>query len=112
MHVKPPPSKYKVVLPLLLVHGWPGSVYEFYKILPMLTDPQKHLGFGSDFAFEVIAPSIPGYGWSEAPKKKGLGRSNLYKPNVFLYSQRLRYFLQAVFSYINYNLALCGLYVL
>lgn len=69
---KPPAgSKYKKVLPLLLVHGWPGSVYEFYKILPMLTDPKAKLGLDTDVAFHVIAPSIPGYGWSDPPRKKG-----------------------------------------
>lgn len=44
------------VLPLLLVHGWPGSVREFYEIIPILTAPQK----GRNFTFEVIAPSLPG----------------------------------------------------
>ena len=52
-------------LPLLMVHGWPGSVWEFYKILPMLTDET------SDVTFEVICPSIPGYGYSEAAHKPG-----------------------------------------
>ena len=47
-------------IPLLLVHGWPGSVVEFLKLLPLLADK-----------FHVVAPSIPGYGWSEAPKKRG-----------------------------------------
>lgn len=49
----------------MLVHGWPGSVYEFYRILPLLTDSLDSL------AFEVICPSIPGYGFSEAPRKQG-----------------------------------------
>jgi microsomal epoxide hydrolase len=62
LHVKPVANKYKTVVPILIVHGWPGNVYEFYKLIPFLTDPQKH-GLGSaDIAFEVIAPSIPGYG--------------------------------------------------
>jgi microsomal epoxide hydrolase len=69
-HVKPPANKYVHVRPLLLVHGWPGSVFEFHKIIPMLTDPQS-MKIDSKVAFEVIAPSIPGYGWSDAPKKKG-----------------------------------------
>ena len=56
--------------PLLLVHGWPGSVWEFYKIIPMLTNPSEYGGSSED-AFEVIAPSIPGFGFSEAPRKKG-----------------------------------------
>ncbi|XP_061100118.1 epoxide hydrolase 1 [Conger conger] len=54
-------------VPLLMVHGWPGSFYEFYGILPLLTEPKNP----DDFAFEVICPSIPGYGFSEAPHKKG-----------------------------------------
>lgn len=70
IHLKPNKNVYKKVVPLLLVHGWPGNVFEFYKIIPMLTDP-KRFGFGDDVAFEVVVPSIPGYGWSEQPKKKG-----------------------------------------
>ncbi|KAK0427154.1 hypothetical protein QR680_010090 [Steinernema hermaphroditum] len=74
LRVKPPTS-YKTVLPLLIVHGWPGNVFEFYKIIPMLTDPRKHFsGASHDFAFEVIAPSIPGYGWSDQPKKSGMNQ--------------------------------------
>lgn len=72
---------YKTVYPVLVVHGWPGCVFEFYKFIPILNDPkvcpspffgnpQAH-GINVDFAFDVIAPSIPGYGWSEAPKKTG-----------------------------------------
>ncbi|KAF1625281.1 UNVERIFIED_CONTAM: Epoxide hydrolase 1, partial [Eudyptes robustus] len=70
IHAKPP-AGYKKVVPLLLAHGWPGNVYEFYKLIPMLTDPKKH-GLGDKVAFEVVAPSIPGYGWSEASHKRGL----------------------------------------
>lgn len=50
-------------LPLLLLHGWPGSVWEFHKILPMLTDPARFGGDARD-AFTVVAPSLPGYGFS------------------------------------------------
>ena len=56
--------------PLLIVHGWPGSVWEFHKLIPMLTDPGSYGGTDED-AFEVIAPSIPGYGFSEAPHRTG-----------------------------------------
>uniref|UniRef100_G1RTU8 Epoxide hydrolase n=1 Tax=Nomascus leucogenys TaxID=61853 RepID=G1RTU8_NOMLE len=56
--------------PLLMVHGWPGSFYEFYKIIPLLTDPKNH-GLSDEHVFEVICPSIPGYGFSEASSKKG-----------------------------------------
>lgn len=54
-----------VVLPLLVIHGWPGSVFEYYKALPQLTDCST-----GGLSFEVIAPSIPGYGFSDAPKKE------------------------------------------
>src|SRR5579864_4809177 len=52
--------------PLLLLHGWPGSVYEFMRIVPMLTDPAAHGGDPAD-SFTVIAPSLPGYGFSDDP---------------------------------------------
>ncbi|XP_070533911.1 epoxide hydrolase 1-like isoform X2 [Ptychodera flava] len=70
VHVKPKVEDPSKVRPLLMVHGWPGSFYEFYKILPMLTDPLNH-GGSEDDVFEVILPSIPGYGFSEAPHKQG-----------------------------------------
>ena len=58
--------------PLLLSHGWPGSVFEFLEIIPRLTDPA---GFGGDpaDAFTVIAPSLPGYGLSFTPGQERLG---------------------------------------
>jgi microsomal epoxide hydrolase len=59
-------------LPLLLSHGWPGSVWEFYKILPMLTDPARFGGDPAD-SFTVIAPSLPGYGFSFAPGQPRFG---------------------------------------
>ncbi|VDN20830.1 unnamed protein product [Gongylonema pulchrum] len=71
IHMKPARGTYKVVVPLLLVHGWPSNVFEFYKIIPMLVDPVKQLGSDVDLAFEVVAPSIPGFAWSSAPKKTG-----------------------------------------
>ena len=59
-------------LPLLLSHGWPGSVWEFHKILPMLTDPARFGGDPAD-AFTVVAPSLPGYGFSFAPGQPRFG---------------------------------------
>jgi pimeloyl-ACP methyl ester carboxylesterase len=50
-------------LPLLLSHGWPGSVWEFHKIIPLLTDPARFGGDPAD-AFTVVAPSLPGYAFS------------------------------------------------
>jgi hypothetical protein len=58
--------------PLLLTHGWPGSVFEFHKILPLLTEPQQY-GGTADQAFHVVCPSLPGYGFSSAPTKRGWG---------------------------------------
>jgi microsomal epoxide hydrolase len=59
-------------LPLLLSHGWPGSVFEFLELLPMLTDPRR---FGADpaDAFTVVAPSLPGYGLSFTPGQARFG---------------------------------------
>lgn len=71
IHVKPPhlPAG-RTAKPLLMVHGWPGSFYEFYKIIPLLTDPTSH-GLSDEHIFEIICPSIPGYGFSEASHKQG-----------------------------------------
>src|SRR5580658_2532509 len=58
--------------PLLLMHGWPGSVYEFLDIIPRLTDPARFGGDAKD-AFTVIAPSLPGYGLSFHPGQRRFG---------------------------------------
>ncbi len=57
--------------PLLLLHGWPGSVCEFTEIIPMLTDPASHGGDPAD-AFTVVAPSLPGYGFSDHPAARAM----------------------------------------
>jgi pimeloyl-ACP methyl ester carboxylesterase len=59
-------------LPLLISHGWPGSIWEFHKIIPMLTDPARFGGDPAD-AFTVVAPSLPGYGFSFAPGQPRFG---------------------------------------
>lgn len=63
-------SKKKNAKPLVVTHGWPSSFVEFTKIIGPLTDPVAHGGLPED-AFHVICPSIPGYGFSEAPRKPG-----------------------------------------
>ncbi len=60
-------------LPLLLLHGWPGSVWEFHKLIPLLTDPARFGGDAKD-AFTVVAPSLPGYGFSFRPHQPRLNR--------------------------------------
>jgi pimeloyl-ACP methyl ester carboxylesterase len=59
-------------IPLLLLHGWPGSVFEFLEIIPRLTDPARFGGDARD-AFTVVAPSLPGYGLSFRPGQKRFG---------------------------------------
>jgi len=61
-------------LPLLLSHGWPGSVWEFKDIIPMLTDPARYGGDPAD-AFTVVAPSLPGYAFSFRPGQPRFGVS-------------------------------------
>lgn len=61
-------------MPLLLTHGWPDSFTRFLKIIPLLTDPAAHGGDARD-AFDVVVPSIPGYGFSDRPLKSGVLQS-------------------------------------
>jgi epoxide hydrolase len=67
LHVR---SKHENALPILLTHGWPGSVVEFLKVIEPLTDPTAHGGKAED-AFDVIVPSLPGFGFSDKPTDKG-----------------------------------------
>ncbi|MEM9739524.1 MAG: epoxide hydrolase, partial [Pseudomonadota bacterium] len=53
--------------PLVLTHGWPGSVFEFWEAIPKLAFPGQHGGDAAD-AFDLIIPSLPGYGWSGKPE--------------------------------------------
>ena len=63
-------SPHEDALPLVITHGWPGSIMEFYKIIPLLVDPTNYGGDAAD-AFHVVAPSIPGYGFSGKPAGRG-----------------------------------------
>lgn len=69
IHVR---SKHKNALPVIITHGWPGSVLEQLKIIGPLTDPTAHGGRAED-AFDVIIPSMPGYGFSGKPTDAGWG---------------------------------------
>jgi len=69
VHVKARDSR---PLPLLFSHGWPGSFWEVHRILGPLTDPAAH-GGDPDDAFDVVAPSLPGYGFSQDPARPGMG---------------------------------------
>jgi pimeloyl-ACP methyl ester carboxylesterase len=63
-------SPHAGALPLVITHGWPGSVVEFHKVIEPLTDPPAHGGDASD-AFHVVCPSLPGYGFSDKPARHG-----------------------------------------
>ena len=67
IHVR---SKHKNALPLIVTHGWPGSIIEQMKIIDPLVNPTAHGGKAED-AFDVVIPSIPGYGFSERPTRAG-----------------------------------------
>lgn len=67
IHVRSP---HDDALPLVLTHGWPGSVVEFLDVIGPLTDPTSHGGKAED-AFHVVIPSLPGYGWSDKPEHTG-----------------------------------------
>jgi epoxide hydrolase len=69
LHVR---SNHANALPLLMTHGWPGSVVEFHKVIGPLADPTAHGGDAAD-AFHVICPSLPGYGFSGKPTRTGWG---------------------------------------
>jgi pimeloyl-ACP methyl ester carboxylesterase len=69
LHVRSP---HPDAMPLLLTHGWPGSVVEFHKVIGPLTDPTAHGGDAAD-AFHVICPSLPGFGFSGKPTTTGWG---------------------------------------
>ncbi len=70
------PGKGPNPKPLLVLHGWPGSVFEFLEIIPRLTDPARFGGKAED-AFTVVAPSLPGYGLSFQPNQKRFGIADM-----------------------------------
>ena len=70
MHFIHQRSENPDAIPLMMVHGWPGSVSEFSKIVGPLTDPVSHGGDIAD-SYHVIAPSLPGFGFSERPSEPG-----------------------------------------
>jgi pimeloyl-ACP methyl ester carboxylesterase len=66
------PSPEPGALPLVMTHGWPGSIVEFQKVIGPLSDPAAHGGDPAD-AFHVVCPSLPGYGFSDKPSETGWG---------------------------------------
>jgi len=86
IHVR---SKEKNALPLIVTHGWPGSIVEQLKIIGPLTDPTAHGASASD-AFDIVIPSMPGYGYSGKPTSTGWGPDRIARAWVAL-MKRLGY---------------------
>src|SRR5690242_12083024 len=86
IHVR---SKHENALPLIVTHGWPGSVVEQLKIIEPLTNPTAHGASASD-AFDVVIPSMPGYGYSAKPAAAGWGPERIARAWVTL-MKRLGY---------------------
>jgi pimeloyl-ACP methyl ester carboxylesterase len=86
IHVR---SKHENALPLIVTHGWPGSVVEQLKIVDPLTNPTAHSGSASD-AFHLVIPSMPGYGFSGKPTTAGWGPERIARAWVVL-MKRLGY---------------------
>jgi pimeloyl-ACP methyl ester carboxylesterase len=86
IHVR---SKHEDALPIIVTHGWPGSIIEQMKIIDPLTNPTAHGGNASD-AFHVVVPSMPGYGYSGKPTATGWGPDRIARGWVTL-MKRLGY---------------------
>ena len=86
IHVR---SKHENALPLIVTHGWPGSIIEQLKIIDPLTDPTAHGGKAED-AFDVVIPSMPGYGFSGKPTTTGWDPAHIARAWVVL-MKRLGY---------------------
>ncbi|PKB82230.1 MAG: multidrug MFS transporter [SAR202 cluster bacterium Io17-Chloro-G9] len=77
-------------LPLIITHGWPSSFYEMHKILPLLTNPAAH-GADPEDSFDVVVPSMPGYGFSDKPDQRGMSVLKVADVWSQLMTQNLRY---------------------
>src|SRR5215213_6039545 len=78
IHVR---SKHENALPLIVTHGWPGSIIEQLKIIDPLTNPTAHGASASD-AFHIVIPSMPGYGFSGKPTTTGWDPTHIARANV------------------------------
>ena len=86
IHVR---SKHENALPVIITHGWPGSIIEQLKLIEPLTNPTAHGGTAAD-AFDVVIPSIPGYGFSGRPTEAGWGPERIARAWIAL-MKRLGY---------------------
>ncbi|MET8330556.1 epoxide hydrolase family protein [Streptomyces sp. NPDC005181] len=86
IHVR---SRHSNALPMILTHGWPGSILEFLKVIDPLTNPTAHGGRADD-AFHLVIPSMPGYGFSQRPPSTGWGPDRIARAWAVL-MERLGY---------------------
>ena len=77
-------------IPIILTHGWPDSYIRYQKIIPLLTDPAQHGGDLED-SFDVIVPSLPGFGFSSRPKNSGINNFSISELWVKLMTEELGY---------------------
>jgi hypothetical protein len=84
IHVKAPRNKYNVagVVPLLLIHGWPQTVFDYRTMIPYLTDPISYGDGRSSDAFDVVVPSMPGYCFSGQPAGPKCGAKEVILLNM------------------------------
>src|SRR5262249_22013595 len=86
VHVR---SQHSNAMPLVMTHGWPGSIVEFHKVIEPLTNPTAHGGDARD-AFHLVCPTLPGYGFSGKPTQSGWGVDRIARAWASL-MQRLGY---------------------
>lgn len=87
IHAKSP---HPNAIPLLLTHGWPGSIIEFIDVIDRLSDPTKFGGNAED-SFHVIIPAMPGFGFSDKPKEQGWNPGRIAKAYAYLMNTKLGY---------------------
>jgi pimeloyl-ACP methyl ester carboxylesterase len=83
IHVR---SRHPNAMPLIVTHGWPGSVFEQIKLIAPLTDPTKYGGRAED-AFDIVIPSLPGFGFSDRPTEAGWGLERIGRAWAVLMKQ-------------------------
>lgn len=76
--------------PLLLIHGWPGSMFEFHRLVDPLTHPSRHGGNAAD-AFDIVVPALPGFGFGGKPQERGWGITRIANAFDRLMSDELGY---------------------
>jgi hypothetical protein len=102
IHVR---SRHENAMPLIVTHGWPGSVIEQLKIIDPLTNPMAHGASGSD-AFHLVIPSMPGYGFSGKPSTSGWGPDRIARTWIVL-MKRLGYTRRSRIGWPNKALRNC-----